>query len=589
MVAGGVSSNLLPGIQVGIALELLFLNLFGNQSEEQPSSPSSLFASAVRTFLSTQADKLTPSEEDWQQQIPCGPAVYDVMLPVLFQDIVEGSVEQCARSYLQATPTMYYALSLARDSTSAMYEAVGIDGTDVKLEANLESNDGTSWRASVQRWLDWHPLACLIPPLHRSQLLTTTPSLQAIPSQVVALAFLVKEESSGVDPVSTESVFSQTQIDQSTNVLPAATNALLLAWNHFCHGRARKGTVYLSLACQLAQSPDALKQSAAWAGEGRLLHSLCQSITVWIYLQIRTKDPMTWKLVADQLPTSCESVVTDTGTSKGAARKQIWALERAAIVALELATGLKKENKRLVEDVSLRAVRGCLEAIQAMAVYPLKSQQQDTLRLFTYCDAISPLMTALDIAARPPGLEGHHLRTRLAYAPKQTSSSEDLPLLCTTAWLHLDFASQLLAGATATHAEAEALRSMAGTLLVSAHSTVLQSSAAPHLQAIVDRLAQCQAACATALSFSPVSLSQFASEYSDQSPSQVGSSESWTPSDFFSRATSYEESPQAAKGSECLEDMQFPDYIQAASDESYLPLSFWGPLPELNAFLHPQS
>lgn len=590
-VAGAASSNLLPGIQVGIALELLFLNLFGDQSEGQPSAPSSLFASAVRAFLSTQADRLNPSEEDWQQQIPCGPAVYDVMLPVLLQDIILGAVEQCVESNLQATPTMYYALSLARDATTAMYGGVGVDGMDVKAEASLDSNDDIAWRALVQRWLDWHPLSCLLSPLYRSQLLTTVPCLKATPSHIVALAFLVKEESGGVDPICSETVFSQTQIDQASNVLPAATIAALLAWNHICHSRTKKGTVYLSLACQLAQSPDALKQSAAFASEGKLLHSVCQSITVWIYLQIRTKDAMTWRLVADQLPTSCDSSCIDTSESKAATRKQIWAVERAAMVAVRLATGKEKSDKRLIEDVSLRAVAGCLEAVQAMTNYSAKPEQQDSPRLFTFCDAISPLMAALAAATRPPGLDGHHVRSRLAYAPKQTSSSGDLPLLCTTAWLHLDFASQLLAAVSPTHAEAEALRSMVELLLAAAHSTILQSSGAPQLQIVMDRLAQCQAACATAFSISPGSTSQFNIEYSDQNSSGIGSDEpwtpsDWTPSDFSSRVMSYEQSPQVEKGIEYTQELQLPYDIQATSEESYLPLSFWGPLPELNAFLH---
>ncbi|PWN23067.1 hypothetical protein BCV69DRAFT_107042 [Microstroma glucosiphilum] len=514
------------------------------------------------------------------------------MLPVLLQDIIEGSIEQCRGSTLQATPTMYYALSLARDTTTAMYGDLGVAAGDVKPETNLESDDDATWRALVQRWLDWHPLSCLLSPLHRSQLFTTRPSLQSTPSQIVVLAFLVKEESSGVDPLYSENVFSQTQIDQSTSVLPAATNAALLAWNHICHGRTRKGTVYLSLACQLAQSPDALKQSAAFAGEGKLLHSLCQSITVWIYLQIRTKDPMTWRLVADHLPTSYDSAVIDIGEGKAATRKQLRAVERAAMVALSLATGQKRDDERPVEDVSLRAVVTCLEAIQSMAVYRVRSEQQDNLHLLSCCNAISPLMAALGTATRPPGLEEHRLRSRLAYAPQQTSSSGDLPLLCTTAWLHLDFASQLLAATNPEAADADALKSMTELLLSAAQSKVLQSSGAPQLQTILARLAHCQTRCAAALDISPGPVSQLPSDYSDPSYSRVGSHEPWTPTDFSSNVVSSEHTPQiltpqTGKGIECSQGMQLPYNIQATSEDFDLPLSFWGPLPELNAFLYP--
>jgi hypothetical protein len=245
--------------------------------------PTSAFSVALQSYMRDKAPYLVYGPEDLGEQKPCTPAVYDGLMPMLVQNLLDTckfqySVLGKGHQDMEKKPT-YLTIALSRDDESLPFDT---SAAHLVQEIRLESAEVASLS---QTWFASHPLACCVSiadvhgegPLHKAL-------LSIVACEASILSGLPRSEEL-LDQA--HKIFFSTRLpdkDDVESLLLACQISTLLGWRHTAYTRVKWGIANLALACQLmAQIESRPERQGAILSN---LKSFLSIITVWAFSQL---------------------------------------------------------------------------------------------------------------------------------------------------------------------------------------------------------------------------------------------------------------------------------------------------------------
>lgn len=292
-----------PDLTIGTAVSLFFFELF------QSTEAWSVYAAAVHAWQRERAH-LVPAGHVDAVQLPEESLVeiYQGTMRWMVKDCVQGTI--ALTSSLKVPRSDRFSVKLAMDKTPNMdLDAAALSGSDAAI-AEVSALPTSTQQKFFATWLSAHPCAALFT-AEQQRHLTRWENPLGWPAGWQALHLLVLSEAieweMGSSPLTAslanraEQYFWQLKMGVSRQDDAFLTLiAALFAWHHLCHMRARKGSVYLALACHLPNSGISAEQER-WKGKEAelsgeeseklaLLQTLLNCQAIWTFMQLGTSD-----------------------------------------------------------------------------------------------------------------------------------------------------------------------------------------------------------------------------------------------------------------------------------------------------------